>query len=161
MNVINSQKGFTVVELMVVMVVALIILTVGVPAYSSMIHKNRLSTTVNDFSVFLQISRSYAIQANRSVTISPVDPAADDEWGKGAVARNSDNSEIARFDTDGLLKIDSLNKNISSIKINSRGYLSSAFDDVLTICSESDETLKGRQIAINIVGRLQKSDFDC
>ncbi len=65
----SLQKGFTLLELIVTLVVAAIVLTVGVPSFQALIRNNRLVTLTNEFIGALHLTRSEAIKRNHRVTL--------------------------------------------------------------------------------------------
>ncbi len=67
----HPSKGFSLIELMVVLSVAGILLTVAVPSFVSLIQRNRVSTEVNGFIGDLQFARSEAIKQGLAVSVCP------------------------------------------------------------------------------------------
>jgi type IV fimbrial biogenesis protein FimT len=65
----HSVGGFTLVELLVVMAIAAILLTIGVPSYTATTSKYRVSTEVNSLVGDLQYARSEAIKQGVTVTV--------------------------------------------------------------------------------------------
>lgn len=70
-NGMKMQSGFTLVELMIVIVVLAIILTLGVPSFRSIIQNNRATTAANDLVAALQTARSEALKLRADVTVCP------------------------------------------------------------------------------------------
>lgn len=64
----RGRGGFTLVELMVVVAVAAIVLTLGVPSFYTLIQNNRATTQVNDLVMALSLARSEAVR--RGVPVS-------------------------------------------------------------------------------------------
>jgi len=64
-----SNKGFTLIELMITLAIAAILLTTAVPGFEALIANNRLSTQANAFIGALQLARSEAIKRNLNVTV--------------------------------------------------------------------------------------------
>lgn len=70
-NRINYQfsKGFTLIELMVVVVIIGIVSAIAVPSYQSMVSRNRVSTAVTSLHGALLLARSEALKRGSPVTI--------------------------------------------------------------------------------------------
>jgi type IV fimbrial biogenesis protein FimT len=67
----NSKqlKGFSVIELMIVLSVAALLIATAVPSFTATIQNNRLVTQVNELHAGLSLARSEAVKRNRSVTV--------------------------------------------------------------------------------------------
>lgn len=68
-QVAKSQKGVTLVELMVTVAVLAIVLTIAVPSFSGIIAANRLTGPANEALSALHFARSEAIRLNRSIDV--------------------------------------------------------------------------------------------
>lgn len=73
------QAGFNILELMVVLFVAGILMTVGLPAFSGFMANNRMSTAANDLATTLHLARTEAIKRRAAVAVCP-----SDEWDQAA-----------------------------------------------------------------------------
>ncbi|MFK7816519.1 MAG: GspH/FimT family pseudopilin [Gammaproteobacteria bacterium] len=69
MSLPAQNAGFTLIELMIVMVVVAIFVTVGVPNFQNMISDNRLSTQANSLVSSLQLARSEALKLGTPVSV--------------------------------------------------------------------------------------------
>lgn len=67
----KSQRGFSLIELMVVLGVATILLAMAAPSFGSLIQRERMTSTVNDFLAALSLTRSEAIQRGGRVDLVP------------------------------------------------------------------------------------------
>jgi len=76
----HSVCGFTVIELAVTVVVLVIVVTVGVPTFMSMVQKHRLLGAAEILYAECQWARSEAIKQNRSIQ---VDAAVGTAWCVG------------------------------------------------------------------------------
>lgn len=84
----DRQRGFTLVEAMVVLAIAAILATAALPAFDAMVKNNRRVTAVNDFVTSLHIARSEAITRNQRITLCPstdgaVCAVSPDGWESG------------------------------------------------------------------------------
>ena len=68
-SVATRQKGFTAIELMITLVIAGILVTVGVPSIKAFLQNNRLIAASNELVSAFNIARSEAIKLNSRVTI--------------------------------------------------------------------------------------------
>lgn len=64
-----SPRGFTLLELMIVVVVAAILLAIGVPFFGEFARNNRLTASANDFLSAAQLARTEAIKRQQVVSI--------------------------------------------------------------------------------------------
>lgn len=68
-NVTQVQKGFTLVELLVTLAVAVILVTLAAPSFQTMIDNNRRSAQVNEFVADLSYARSEALKRGNNVVL--------------------------------------------------------------------------------------------
>jgi len=85
------RRGFTLVELLVVLAVSAILLAIAIPGYANFMNYNRLVAVTNDLVSSLQLARSEAIKRGIRVTVckssTPMEsaPVCDEEanWQQG------------------------------------------------------------------------------
>ena len=65
----DTQAGFTLIELMVVLAMVAIIAALAMPSWNAMIVNNRIRAAVNDWTQSLYFARSEAIRQNVAVTL--------------------------------------------------------------------------------------------
>lgn len=78
-NVRRPARGFTLVEIMVVLAVLAIVLGVAGPALSSMVATQQVTSAAYDLHATLNIARSEALTRNAPVTVTPVSG----NWAQG------------------------------------------------------------------------------
>jgi len=61
--------GFTLIELMVTLAIMVIVITVGIPSFNTVIRDNRLVSQYNDLVTALSLARSEAIKNTTTVTL--------------------------------------------------------------------------------------------
>ncbi|WP_039784245.1 GspH/FimT family pseudopilin [Herbaspirillum huttiense] len=72
--------GFSLIELMVVLLIAALVLAAGVPVLRDLSSEQQLATAGNDFFHGVQLTRSEALRAGRRAEMRPVE---DDDWQTG------------------------------------------------------------------------------
>ncbi len=101
----EKMKGFTIIELMVVLVVASILLGVGVPSFVGMMKNNRLATAANNVAASINYARGEAIARGQRVkackSADGFDCTADDDWEQGWVVMVDDDNDGTPDDIDG------------------------------------------------------------
>lgn len=75
-----SQTGFTLVELMVVVVILSTLLGIGVPLFEYFIKDQRVKTTASDMLISLILTRSEAVKRNESVVLTAYEDGWSDGW---------------------------------------------------------------------------------
>ena len=87
----NGSRGFTMIEMMVVVVLLAIFASFAIPSFVNMINNAKLQSTSNELASLLQYARSTAVQNNTSYTVC----LSDSVWSvkKGA---NCDATEELR-----------------------------------------------------------------
>lgn len=64
-----GRRGFTLVELLVVLAVGSILLAIAIPGYAFLVNASRLATVTNDLVTVLHLARSEAIKRGTRVTV--------------------------------------------------------------------------------------------
>ncbi|MBI2988540.1 MAG: GspH/FimT family pseudopilin [Deltaproteobacteria bacterium] len=70
MRITKQAQGFTVLELMVAMAIAMVVLGIAVPSFLSWLPTLRLSSAARQVATDLQVARMKAISQNASYTIA-------------------------------------------------------------------------------------------
>lgn len=95
----NRARGFTLVELMVVLAVGAILLALAAPSFSEMLLNNRKTVIVNELIGDLNLARGEAIKRRQPVQVCPRSGAAcgsASNWDEGWIV-------FADLDTDRVL----------------------------------------------------------
>lgn len=67
----KRRAGFSIIELMIVLLLAGAILAIGAPSFGDFRRNNRLTAAANDFVAALQLARTEAIKRQRPVALCP------------------------------------------------------------------------------------------
>ncbi|MEO6353476.1 MAG: GspH/FimT family pseudopilin, partial [Burkholderiaceae bacterium] len=84
-------KGFSLIELMVVLSIAAILMGIAVPSFRTLIQNQRMTTNVNDFFAAINLTRSEALQ--RGVRVDMVAAGDGSNWSNGWIVFVDENSD--------------------------------------------------------------------
>ena len=140
------SRGFTLIELMIVLALLAIVAFIAVPNFTDFIERNRIQTQAQELQAFLLYARGEAVSRNTSITVT-LDEDDDDLW---VAKRNS--GEIIRQLTQNpeLVQIDS---NVDEVRFRSNGTATAAS---FVVCKD-DETERGFSLEIQISGAITLS----
>ena len=143
----STQKGLTLVELMVAIAVAAILMTTVAPGFQTMILNSRISSQTNELVSALAFARSEAIRSGQSVSVC----ASNNDWQTGwSVARvndcqNAPGNEIRIWDAPTV----TVNSAMNSIRFDALGARESG--DFLVIF-HIDNNIDNRELSVNVNG---------
>ena len=135
----QAHAGVTMMELLVVMVVAAILLALGVPSYRYVTYSNRVSSEVNALLGDLQYARSEAIKEGQTVTVCPVNVtpptacATSSSWQTGWMVFSDINNNHILASTANILRVSAAftgspqdtfvaNDNLTFVSFNREGF---------------------------------------
>lgn len=169
-----ANKGFTLIEMMITLVIAAILITAAVPNFKEFIINNKLTTQVNAFITALHVARAEAIKRNLAVTVCKSEDGAScsdnangfeqgwliftDQQNRGTV----DVSETVINFNQGMpqgMSLKCINKETDALcqdgekKITYGIGGTSASNMTLRLCQQGSQT--GRRIFINTTGRVR------
>lgn len=130
-------RGFTIVELMVVLAIVGIISAIAVPSYQSMIFKNRVTTAVSSLHGALLLARTEALKRGVTVTICRSETA---NTAPTCAASNSSPGVNTGWADGWIIFVDNNNNGQynpsavpSEVLINAQGRLSRDITDISII----------------------------
>ncbi|WP_188093648.1 GspH/FimT family pseudopilin [Marinobacter salinexigens] len=144
-NVHKSNRGFTLIELMVVIALIAIIAGFAVPQMGRLIENNRVVSTTNSVVGMLNYSRSEAIRRGALVKVTAsANTLTSTLSGDGTVLRVMEPAEGGTTISNGTLDF------------RANGLASAAV--TFTVCSGDAE---GRQVGVTVGGRISTTDGGC
>ena len=164
-------RGFTLVELMVVLVVLAATLTASLPAMQRLLQNNQVRVQASRVLGAINLARSEAVMRNTPVSICPSSMAFTGEavcagvYSDGwIVFSNPDRDRLVDSGTDAVLRVFAglpqgftlTNRAGTRAAFELINYLpdgSSHSNRTLHLCSPSEATVRALSIVINIVGR--------
>ncbi len=97
-NMMSDQKGFSLIELLVVIGIVGIITSIAIPAFDTMIQRNRLKAALQSVQDDLQLARTQAIKQSRNVVFSikrkTGTTVSGDTWCYGVTVNASCNCDL-------------------------------------------------------------------
>jgi len=171
MSLLYPEKGLTLVELMVVLVVLAATLSAGAPSMQKMLHKNRVRSEASRLLSAINLARSEAVMRNLPVSMCPSTMAVTGEpvcsgvySGGWIVFSNADKDRVVDAGTDEVLKVFEglprgytlTNRAGTRAALELINYLpdgSSHRNRTLLVCSPAGAPVQPLSIVINIVGR--------
>lgn len=96
---VRSDSGFTLVELMITLAVAVILVTVAIPSFRDTLARNELITTTNAWVGAIAAARAEAVKRNQSVALCGKDSAP--KSGIGSNCKAAIAGEVRYLPRDG------------------------------------------------------------
>jgi type IV fimbrial biogenesis protein FimT len=170
----RSERGFTLLELMVAITVLGILLGLAIPSFRETIESNRIVAQNNEFVGSLHYARSEAIKRSDTVSLCPstngTSCATSTNWSTGWIiftdlnANGALNSGIdtllqARPATTDNITIGSTT--FSFLRFSSSGMLVGTTAGTFSLLKTGCTGLKAREIGVSVTGRVSTKKVSC
>lgn len=165
----KRHDGFTLIELMVTIAVAVVILTLAVPGFRSIIQNNRAATQANDLVTALGLARSEAIKRGLTVSLCPSSDQATctggTSWEGGWILFTDENESASLDGDDALIRVHGALDGGSTLAgpANLRFQAAGSVNAIATFQHRIDDCSgdQGRNIDINLSGRVNVTRVAC
>ena len=158
----RDQRGFTLIELMVTLVVLVVLLGVGIPSFNNWVVSTRMDTATMNLAGILKQARSEAVSRQSVITLAPkaggwtegLTMYTDTDAG-GNTAYSAANDTLIKdleFSMGGISASTSTNA-AAYISFTSGGLLNEGNNSVEIVLCDSTEEEGGSSITVNPVGR--------
>ena len=169
----HKVQGFTLIELMIVLVIAAVLLAAGAPSFANLIKNNRMLSLIYEMRATVNTARSEALTQRTFVTVCSSKDGATcgGEWKEGYIAFRDtdgdgtvDNPNTADGDQIILAKtldVDTKKFSYSSlpdhrIRFDSRGY-ATGFSGTFTLCDDRGQA-EARGLILTPSGLLRAAE---
>ena len=98
---LDVHRGFTLIELMIVMIIVALVITLAVPTYKASVEKRQLVSAAEEVVSFMRFAQSEAIKRNEKISVSWSSPGGHSaNWCIGAALTTCDCTETDSTEAD-------------------------------------------------------------
>jgi type IV fimbrial biogenesis protein FimT len=171
---LTQQKGFTLVELMITVIIVAVLLSLAAPGFVELLERNRLQSAASNLYTSLVLARSEALKRNTPVVVCRRDPATGKcattgtagDWRQGWVVHPAADPNDVLVLREGVTGGDTLWVVSASTKIDDLSYgpdggASRVASFVL--CNNQADTASGREVQVEVTGkpRMKNETSNC
>lgn len=151
----QKQQGFTLVELMITLAVAVIIATVAAPSFKNIVLSQRIKTASFDVNAALTFTRSEAVKRNANVIMQ----ASGGDWKNGWSINAGGTAIRVQGPYNGISIVDSAG--VGLVTFSGNGRLSSVATNFTVRAIENVDGVIPRCISISLSGRATSRAGAC
>jgi len=164
-----NQRGFTVPEMLLVMVVTAIIIAIAMPAMRSLIQNNRAITLSSEFVNTLHYARSEAVKRGATVSVCAAasTTACGNNWTNGWLVFNDPDGDGNLADANDILRVKQAfppNTTLAGgndwVTFDSRGFLTTGATN-FTLSAAGCVGNNARTLSLENTGRVSVAATAC
>ncbi len=156
----RSQRGLTILEIMIAVAVLGILLAVGIPSYAHVTISNRLTSDTNDLVGSLQFARSEAITRGETVTVCSANASLDacsggGDWTSGWVILDAAANPIRVHPalTQNVAVEVNVQNGVGAVVFNRNGFSTNA--RTIRLCGPRGDARRIRGVVVSPDGRIR------
>jgi prepilin-type N-terminal cleavage/methylation domain len=167
-----AKNGFTIIELMITIGLLAVMVTLGIPAFTSTINSNETAAKSNAFLSALKMARSEATKRRLTIFVCASDNQTDcasNDWSDGwIVFEDTDSSNAFEAANDTIIDTYQLpngfaitrgGPNPDEVRFLATGLSNATPAQAFTICKANTST--GRQLTMDRSGLVTGADVNC
>lgn len=149
----SRQRGFTLIELMTVLVIGAILAMVAVPSFVKIMATQRLRSAAGNLQVALLLTRSESLKRNANVQLAPIVAS---QWNAGwRIVNLSDNSVISVYPAAPAIAI----AGPATVTYQGSGRITATAGPTFKL--SSDKIADVRCVSINLTGMAAVASSGC
>lgn len=146
----GSNRGFTLIELIVTVVIVGIFAAIAIPSFSSLIHKNNVTAAANELYNLLQYSRGEAVTRSTSVTIMA--PGSSNTAWNGDISVTIPNTTLRQIGAGGLQTGVTIETAVGSLVFSPTGTASATACFMFSY--NGDDAIPNQYVGVRGSGRI-------
>jgi len=160
---IKAQQGFTLIELIITLVIAGILLSIGIPSFNSFLKNNQLTTQINELVTSINLTRSEAIKRGFSSTIckSNTGTSCAGNWTDGWIVFDDQNADGAVDAGETIIRAHDALKGGNTLTFGTKNRITYSsqgiavgFNDTFKLCDNRGAT-KAKGLVVSNTGRAR------
>lgn len=154
LTVNGDMSGFTLIELMIVVVLLAIFSTIAIPSFTAMIHKNRVLGAANELYDLLQYSRSEAVTRQTTILLK-ADGASTSGWnGDVTVTLPATTTTLRDIGSQGIQTGVTITATVGSITFTPTGTSKASTSACFKVTYTNDASIATQYVAVQGSGRV-------